>query len=75
MENVGRDLGLDFNRGKYKNIHNNQLETYDIKHKKGIRYDLIISGLGIITFKSNEQKIKLSIPKGVKFNLIESLYT
>ncbi len=64
---------VEFHRGKYK-IHNNEFETKDVEHKKGHRYDLIISGLGIITFKSNGQKIKISIPKGVKYNLINSLY-
>ncbi len=64
---------LEFHRGKYKQ-HNEEFITYEIEHKKDNRYDLIISGLGIITFKSNEQKIKLSLPKGVKFNLINSLY-
>ncbi len=64
---------IEFHRGKYK-VHNEEFETIDIEHHKGTRYDLIISGLGIITFKSNGQKIKLSLPKGVKFNLINSLY-
>ncbi len=64
---------LEFHRGKYKG-DNTEFVTYDIEHKSGNRYDLIISGLGIITFKSNGQKIKLSIPKGVKYNLIYSLY-
>ncbi len=64
---------IEFHRGKYKQ-HNNEFITHEIEHKSGVRYDLVISGLGIITFKSNNQKIKLSIPKGVKFNLINSLY-
>ncbi len=64
---------LEFHRGKYKG-DNTELETFDIEHSNGHRYDLVVSGLGIITFKSNGQKIKLSIPKGVKFNLINSLY-
>ncbi len=65
---------VELHRGKYKQDVEGKFETYDINHKKGNRYDLIISGLGIITFKSNGQKIKLSIPKGVKYNLINSLY-
>lgn len=64
---------VSINRSKYKEL-NNGFISYDINHKKGNRYDIIISGLGIITFKSNGQKIKLSIPKGVKFNVINSLY-
>lgn len=65
---------VELHRGKYRKSENNEFETYNIKHTKGNRYDLVISGLGIITFKSNGQDIKLSIPKGVKYNLINSLY-
>ncbi len=64
---------VEFHRGKQK-YHNQDFETFEIKHNKGNRYDLIISGLGIITFKSNGQTIKLSLPRGVKYNLINSLY-
>ncbi len=64
---------VEFHRGKQK-FHNEEFETVEIKHTKGQRCDLIISGLGIVTFKSNKQTIKLSLPKGVKFNLINSLY-
>ncbi len=64
---------VELHRGKYKDV-NAEFETYDINHKEGSRYDIIISGLGIITFKSNKQTIKLTIPKGVKYNLINSLY-
>ncbi len=64
---------IEFHRGKQK-FHNEEFETTEIKHQPGSRCDLIISGLGIITFKSKNQKIKLSLPKGVKYNLINSLY-
>lgn len=65
---------VELHRGKYKGLQNAEFETHNIEHKEGKRYDLIISGLGIITFKSNKQKITLSLPKGVKFNLVNSLY-
>lgn len=65
---------VELHRGKYKGTQNTEFETYSIKHQEGRRLDLIISGLGIITFKAKKQKIKLSLPKGVKYNLIDSLY-
>ncbi len=65
---------VELHRGKYNNNNSNEMEMIDIPHKEGNRYDLIISGLGIITFKSNNQQLRLSIPKGVKYNLINSLY-
>ncbi len=63
---------VKLHRGKYKNKEH--MESYEINHKKGNRYDLIISGLGIITFKSNGQKLILQLPKDIKFNLVRSLY-
>gem|GEM_PF-2710368 len=51
-----------------------EMILYELDHNQGIRYDLIISGLGKITFKSDLQKLELQLPKGVKYNLIKSLY-
>ncbi len=66
---------IELHRGKYnKDNENNDFITHQIEHKKGNRYDIIISGLGIITFKSKGQKLNLELPKGVKFNIINSLY-
>ncbi len=63
---------VKLNRSKYK--ENSKFESCILDHKKGNRYDLIISGLGIITFKSEGQVLELNLPKGVKYNLINSLY-
>lgn len=61
-----------------KNIDKSILKEFNKKEIEGIdkkRYDLIISGLGIITFNLDKnQKIELFLPKGIKFNLVESLY-
>lgn len=61
-------------RNKYKNEIIDNWIDHEIKHQSGKRYDIIISGLGIITFKSNNQKLILQLPKGVKFNILPSLY-
>ncbi|NQX83438.1 MAG: hypothetical protein HRS50_01830, partial [Mycoplasmataceae bacterium] len=63
---------VKLHRGKYSK-HNNFV-THPINIGKENRYDIIISGLGIITFKSIGQKLEIELPKGVKFNLIKSLY-
>ena len=63
---------IKLHRGKNKEFPG--METHVIEHKMGTRYDLVISGLGIITFKSHFQELELNIPKGIKFNLIRSLY-
>ncbi|NOQ50101.1 MAG: GTPase RsgA [Mycoplasmataceae bacterium] len=39
------------------------------------KQDLIISGLGFITLKNNHQKIIIDLPKDIKFNLVESIYS
>lgn len=66
---------IEIHRSKYKNkIINKDFINHEIKHKPGERYDLIISGLGTITFKSMGQEITLELPKEVKYNLIKSLY-
>ncbi len=65
---------LELHRGKYKENENKEFETHSITHKAGTRYDVIISGLGIITFKSNGQQLELSIPKGVRYKVVNSLY-
>lgn len=61
-------------RTKYKDIEIEDWESHELDHKNGNRYDIVISGLGIITFKSNGQKLVLQLPRGVKFNLLPSLY-
>ncbi len=66
---------VDLKRSKYKNDNLVNFSKIKIDHSKGNRYDLIISGLGIITFKSNEQEIELYLPKEVKYNLVKSLYS
>jgi ribosome biogenesis GTPase A len=38
------------------------------------RQDIIISGLGIITLTKSDAKLSISIPKGTKVDLVESLY-
>lgn len=52
---------------KYKKV---ELENL-YKNKK---YDLIISGLGIITFKRTSRKLIIFLPKNVKYNLLESIF-
>lgn len=64
---------VDLHRSKYQE-KNDKFIKYELEHNPGMRYDLIISGLGTITFKSDEQILILEIPKGVKFNLVPSLY-
>ncbi|BDU67597.1 MAG: ribosome biogenesis GTPase YqeH [Candidatus Tyloplasma litorale] len=61
-------------RKKYVKNNDKNFIIHNIKHKNKIRYDLIISGLGIIHFKSEQQELEIELPKGVNFNLIKSLY-
>lgn len=49
---------------------------HEIKPLNGIeRQDIIISGLGIVTFKNLEQKLYINAPKGVGVDVVESLYS
>lgn len=81
ISNDAKKAGYQFTFSNLINLHrskysiDNEMITHKIKHKTGNRYDVIISGLGIITFKSEKQEIELSLPKGVKYNLVNSLYT
>ena len=63
---------VKLHRSKYKDIPN--MINHKIKHRTNKKYDLIISGLGIVTFKSNNQELFLSLPEGVNFILVNSLY-
>ncbi len=42
--------------------------------KESTRIDIIISGLGIITTWNKKQKLTLQLPKGIVFNVVESIY-
>ncbi|BDV02381.1 MAG: ribosome biogenesis GTPase YqeH [Candidatus Hepatoplasma vulgare] len=53
---------------KFKNIIFNNLKSYE-------KYDLIISGLGIITFKKLSNDLTLFLPENVKYNLLESIFS
>ena len=64
---------INIYKSKYR--VNNEFKKYLIKHKKNRRYDLIISGLGIITFQSMNQTIELQLPKNINFNIIDSLHS
>lgn len=64
---------IEVTRTKLKDAIENFI-THEIKHEKGKRLDIVISGLGIITFKSNGQTLSLELPEGVEFNVIPSLY-
>ncbi len=53
---------------EYKEVVINPLETFD-------RQDIIISGIGIITFKkSQKEKITLYVPKEIKINVLKSIF-
>lgn len=60
-------------RTKFKGNKEEFIE-HEINHESNKRYDIIISGLGIITFKSKGQKLTLELPKDVVFNVVPSLY-
>jgi ribosome biogenesis GTPase A len=55
-------------------IDNEIMVSHFIENKSIGRFDLIISGLGIFTFKSNNQKIEIILPKGINFNIVESIF-
>lgn len=63
---------INLKRTRYR--EENPFKSIPVKHTMGKKYDIIISGLGIITFKSKGQKLSINLPKGVKFNIIDSLY-
>lgn len=69
---------IEITRHKFSNFYESSKEMIEYKVKplgKVYRQDIIISGLGVITFSNIDQELMVRVPKGIKIDIVESLYS
>jgi len=65
----------EYHRGKKENKDLSEFEKIEINPLQGAgRQDIIISGIGIITFQNKGQKLTVHLPKGVSVSVVKSIF-